>query len=413
MNPFQIKVTVSTGPTRLKFFAGSVAELKNKWKSMGVHIVSRNEANYVIVPDGTQNIGKIDATPIFYSDFVSLLDDFSRPKSAPCRMSPDKSLKSMIHFTERGVQTLIADIFNNEQVFYYQTYYPKFELLKMELVMMKHLIQHWDELRMKITPIWSDLPRSLMIHEHPCDLKENDTVSVKHLEGPSSMWLSEAWDHYRKTFQPEKQNLLALVEDVIVDDFLKTYFWQIETDLRLMYASMLCALEELNSSYFQWAKNVRTNFTHGSERIFQDREKPIIFVLDELITAFCVAEPKTKQEQESLFQIYTMVSELYRKWFGSLPKNAAPSCSPIREMYNMITQALKTLLHATGDEDILWSELPKVLDLKNYQWDNLFSADLEARQKVVAELERTVKGEKYQKLRDVVLQFSKIKHYEA
>jgi len=81
IDPFHDKITMSTGSKtqRYRFAAGSVKTLKNEFKTLGVNLVHRNQADYVIVPDGMPKyVVQLNAIPIYYSEFVEMLQS-SRP----------------------------------------------------------------------------------------------------------------------------------------------------------------------------------------------------------------------------------------------------------------------------------------------------------------------------------------------
>jgi len=81
-NPYQVKLAVSTGSKgRGRFEAGRIRVLKNEWKAMGLRLVPPKDAEYIILPDGSNDKGQGGryATAIHYSDFIELLSRSQRP----------------------------------------------------------------------------------------------------------------------------------------------------------------------------------------------------------------------------------------------------------------------------------------------------------------------------------------------
>jgi len=478
-DPYKSKIAVSTGAKktgRSHFFAGSIKDITNEWKNRGLNIVPKNQAEYVIVPDGTKNIGNISATPIFYSDFVSLLDQYpSRslrtlttdpiPKHDKLKISTrDSELENNLefvkeelgkqkqvvvidlkkiesepipsakhgkplqskqfqysldfqsylallkYFVQEKIQNFVTDILSKK--FYYQLYEEKSKILKKNIDSLHQLLRVWSELRINLEISLGDIPARININdEKPCEL---DTEKLDYLQ--STTPLSECWIHFRKNFNETTQQILSdseALNNIAQERYpeLIQYFWMIESDLILMYLCLLCAKYQLKSSYLQWAKNVREDYAEFQEKkcaaenklmcLMQDGkylEKPIIFVLEELVTAFCVVDnhsPEKKKLEQNL-------RHLYESWFHKGPEQGE-SCEQIRDMYGTIIATLKHELGLRDLELIVWSEIPGLLNINQVQWNDLFSKDPEKRKPVLQYLAKTIKSSDYrQKVVDIL-----------
>jgi len=464
-DPYKSKIAVSTGSKekgKSKFFAGSVKGIVNEWKSMGINIVPKNQAEYVIVPDGTRNFGSISAQPIYYSDFVNLLQEHPRPKYPHVTVKPEKTEKNhkdielqnnlefvkedvgnqknvvmidfrkiqnepipqvptptvhnpqqfrysldlqsylalMKYFAQEKTQNFVTDIFSKK--FYYQVYDQKAQLLKKNIDSMHQLLRVWAELRINLEIAVGELPSRININdEKPCEL---DTDKLEYLKSVTP--ISECWVHYRTHFDELTQKILSdpeTLKNIAQDRYpdIIQYFWEIESDLIVMYLSLLCAKYELKAMYLKWAKQVREKF---EEKKYE--EIPMIFVLEEWVTAFCVVEnnsPEKKKLEENL-------KHLYEGWFHKRPPSLVEThdkaCQQIRDMYGTIIATLKYELGLQDAELILWSEIPGLLNLNAVQWNDLFSKDPEKRKPVLQYLAKTIKSSDYrQKVVDVLASF--------
>jgi len=530
LNPYEIKVAVSTGARkkgRLNFCAGSVKLLKNQWKAMGVQIVRRSHAEYVVVPDGTQAIGRIQAIPIFYSEFINMLQKYPRPPQAqpprvtgslrpsedrvellvieapefdtrfieqeleqgepkierlefrarakprdqPSTPAPvsllveqpleltattapleiqhpwqtptipfDQAMQWMSEIRKPGWQNFLTEVMDDSRRFYPSTYESRVSLLRDMVNVLFSTLQYWSELRVNAEMILLPPERIAIDEEDPCRLPLTSEQQLGYLEQPN-YWMSSAWVHYREHWNEENQNilghtdLLANLNDV-AQAHLKKYFWQIETDLYLIYASMQCGMGYLDRAFEKWARVMRSRFAQFNHTqscasvaadqcnglcLFKDdkcRTKPMLFALEDVVTAYCGSTkllPTSAVDQKMLLVLWNFLQRIYVAWFGQLPATFSPdfsdpspaACKQIRYMNSVIMTTLKKELGLDAKQEVLWSDLPLILNLSEANWDRLWSRQKAEREPAIQALKQAVFSEDYQHmLRDVVASLS-------
>lgn len=560
LDPYRLKIAVSTGargPGRRKFCVGSVEDLRNEWKSMGVNIVRPEKADYVVVPDGTDDIGKIEAVPIHYSTFVDLLNRHPSPmvvpkrnrqlehssrrgvkqevlntvdavikappefdwheaeaelksaqqtwstnhveirgrskirppsppkpskrkkekktrprsKTKPLRVKPrfvrdprlgrpprdNRKLHSMAmtwmkDATSPDWFSFVQELVHPDPLrFFPSTFNQKQNLIDSMAINLHSLLEYFAELRVSmegqasVTPHFDVPPRLDLDTVNPCSEPTNiGQLDMGYLKRGTRWGGSNepAWNHYRQTWNREYQHILYH-EDLFTranatfQAKLVRYFWEIESDLYLMYASVLCASAQLKHVFIAWIKDTRKRFAHfqndsvcattPSESchglcVFKDnqcRAKPFVFVLDDLVLAYCGSTellPTSSTDQRMVLVLWNMLKEIYITWFASLPSNfsddfsdAIPTaCTQILEMHKIIMGRLKKSLDLEVQQEIMWDQLPQILDLDQSQWEDLWSDQPDKRDLVIDHLKNEIYSEKYQKLlSDVVSSLSK------
>lgn len=86
MDPYKIRAFVSVGAGRThRFDTGTVNNVKTELMRLGLQIVLRHDADYVIIPDGARPPANTSAVPISYSTIIDLLARYPRP--APTKPS--------------------------------------------------------------------------------------------------------------------------------------------------------------------------------------------------------------------------------------------------------------------------------------------------------------------------------------
>jgi hypothetical protein len=542
INPYEIKVAISTGAKkkgRSFFPAGSVKVLKNEWQSMGVQIVEPYKADYVIVPDGTTDIGHISAIPIFYSEFVNLLastpfrpQPVSVPKKDTTRDRNDRENKDMQHiditdfnydkefleeklrksskkneerrpgmprsvpilpkklisttkpvvtqfvpqfvpsfepvttlpstalrpriilsvnestsmevmnqFLKPSYQNFITEIYDDRKDFYFEMYTTRYKLLQQFINSMYQLLRYWAEIRINVESLLMLDDRIEIDDASPCQLPESTMKKLNYLTHPTQ-WMSECWVHYRNHFNTEKQNIVShydLLSELPKQKYseFQTYFWEIETDLYLMFVSLQCAKIMLNNRFSKWARTVRDRFEkfqltkscsdfESSEcngmclfRNGQCVERPLIFVLDELVAAYCGSSdilPISLPDQKMLLVLLDLYYDLYKKWFGqTLPESLSAdfenpfsrACEHILILHNIIMGVLKRELGFSDKESIMWSAIPEILDVSLEDWNKLWSSDEHERQVVIQHLNRAIQSDSYKRfIKDLVISLS-------
>lgn len=476
-NPYQVKLAVSTGSKgRRRFDAGRIKLLKNEWKSMGLRLVAPPDADYIILPDGSNDKGQGGryATAIHYSDFIELLSRSRRPvvqsASASSRLvvrsratdeasdtSEHRILRHNVTLLERRLKELsdrptqqgtyrslppdhenddieehkAADLptadpllervaaadpdvlgytfvaptvdiavvrqavtklqsVKNLQPFVtaaiertapmYATLYTTKqksleELRRLTLV----VLTFWQELRVNLEVLLADLlPPRLDLNALPlCDVPAT-------LQLPYD--LTSCWTHFFQVWSAEN-TLLFTREDLIGGladpQHAAQYFWTIETNLYLNFASIQCAQRNLELQFIEWVQTTRERFRTtprcqpdqagqcpGQFCVFYDErchEKPILFVLEELVIAFCGSTdllPITQADYATVNRLHAIVSDLYRKWYRHPHRTKDPQvgvCEDLLVMVNIMMATLREELQVDSVKDLLWSDVAQLM----------------------------------------------------
>ncbi len=92
----ELTAFVSTGLRQkgqtLKFSTGTVNNVKSELLSLGVKLVTKDQARYVVIPDGAFPPSRTLSQPIHYSEFMDMLA--SRPRMEKVKHSPQRPLES-------------------------------------------------------------------------------------------------------------------------------------------------------------------------------------------------------------------------------------------------------------------------------------------------------------------------------
>lgn len=463
-DPYRVKLAVSTGSKgRRRFDAGRIKLLKNEWKALGLHIVPPAQADYIILPDGSDDKGQSGrfATPIHYSDFLELLSRTTRPTAhlsrAASRLpsqssrketdrnnthehrivrhdlrhlerrlkelsdSPDRHRTStrlparlqppelpqpsqpprdapqryafvsptvdfaVVRRTVEKLQTLPnLQAFVTAAVQHSARLYPTLyttkqhsldELRRLVLV----VLTFWQELRVNLEVIMAaDLPDRIDLNALPlCDVPTQ-------LELPYD--LTSCWTHFFQVWSVDNALLLTredLIANVADRKTAAQYFWTIETNLYINYASIQCAQRNLELQFIDWVQTTRERFRttprcqpnekdrcNGQFCVFYDEkchEKPILFVLQELVIAFCGSTallPITAADYETVNRLHQVVLELYQKWYGRAPAGSPSQtgvCDQVATMVNIMLATIQEEMAVDSVQDLFWSDLPDLM----------------------------------------------------
>lgn len=479
-NPYEVKLAVSTGSKgRGRFEAGRIRVLKNEWKAMGLRLVPPKDAEYIILPDGSNDKGQGGryATAIHYSDFIELLSRSQRPlvgSSPTSRLvvrsrtteAPDdtpehrilrhnvtqleRRLKALSDRpTQRGTYRALparppppddddADVtaeplaapaadpvlervattdpevlgytfveptvdfavvrqavtklqsVKNLQAFItaaiertapvYATLYTTKqksleELRRLTLV----VLTYWQELRVNLEVLMADaLSPRLDINALPlCDVPAALRLPYD---------LTSCWTHFFQVWSADNA-LLFTREDLVggLADLSRAaeYFWTLETNLYLNFASIQCAQRNLELQFIEWVQTTRERFRTtprcqpdaagqcpGQFCVFYDercQEKPVLFVLQELVIAFCGSTdllPITPDDYATVNRLHQVISDLYRRWYQHPHRAKAAQvgvCEDILVMVNIMMATLQEEMQVDSVQDLLWSDVARLM----------------------------------------------------
>lgn len=508
LNPYTIKVAVSTGPRgpgRRKFVAGSVEQLRRRWRNQGVNVVRRERADYVVVPDGVDYPGKLKAQSITYSEFVNLLQSHTAPirsrkktqaissnevslsprrKPTPTKTSLDfkphhrfikqllnqqrqttkKTKKSrqqsrsqsrprslstsplpaslevrqtlhdmkqvlgqlvsaddsnplwyateqnylkmeddMKQLTEVSWQKAVERAVDANAPFHVELYKETEQLLQRMALKLYYVLRYWASLRINLQTPLNLPPRVELSETDPCKLSQ-PVLRAVHSYLPEHGPILSAWQHYRDHWNAQTQRILAekdLWQNVPDDEYtsLSQYFWQIETDLYLMYGSLRCALSTWQDKIQQWAHQVRSR---------TQQPLPFLFVMSDLVKAYCGSSEmsvSTTAEKRGLLKLWDDLRVRHESWFGtgadfsSDQKNRGifEACSEVRRLHHDLITTLKRDLGLNSDQDVVWSQLARLADLKGISWEKLWSRDSQVRAPVLDYLKQLIYSPQYQR----------------
>ena len=472
-NPYLNKFAVITGSKgRSKFHAGTVKFVKDKWKYMGVHIVSPEKADFIIIPDGSKDRGKRgNLVPIIsYSEFEELLiktpkptqtvptppaapplstAEFRRPKfefkvkprtellevkymkpkvkfERSPRVENMEAARIMWHIPSLNVQTVqmyaaklktISSSSNDK--FYPTLYMTKLSTYQQITSILVYLLQFWEELRVNLELVFVDkLPTKLSINvDNPCELYEETATNIQSFI--SQPYLKNCWSVFSQKWSDEYLTVLSHPNILNAEQIdLADYFWKIESCLLIQLSSIHCKIKEHSDKFKTWILDTRSIYfrklngenvceskkckstfcmlhEHGSDTCL---EKPILFILEELVLAFCDAStivPLSEIDFQSVRILSGRLQTLYNKWFGLTQFTNANDIQIIQYIYQTMVETLKKELGY--DKDVMWSELPQFLSTE--QFDDDWSPQQENGS---AALKAALFSEKYQNLiRDI------------
>lgn len=197
--------------------------------------------------------------------------------------------------------------------------------------------------------------------------------------------LTSSWTYFFDHWSTE--NVSLFTQPVVLANLADRaaaaqYFWTMETNLYVNYASVQCAQHRLRKQFVEWVKTTRERFRHTPRCVPEQRarcptqfcvlyndqcqEKPILFVLEELVMAFCGSTellPLTREDYETVNQFYNLVAELYHKWYGQ-PRVAAETqkgvCVQIMDMVQVMLATLREEMDVESVQGVLWSDLVEV-----------------------------------------------------
>lgn len=442
LNPYTAKIAVSTGSKGKRHFeAGRVALLKNEWKSQGVQIVSSpKDADYIVVPDGSADRGKTGkyVQPIQYSAFVELLARAIRPTPRKSRIQTVSARKE-VETDERTMQTKLDAL--EERLRYlsakptYLSSKPTYRRAKERLrepetttttttfytptidvslvrtnvqklvgvtnlqefvyrLVSKTRVQPLlyttqrdsvEKIRQLVLPVltfWQELRVNLEL-VLPEDLPKRidlNTVSLCTLPEGLPYDLTNCWTHFFALWSDD--NVVILTQPLLVENManrkeVAQYFWNVETCLYVLYGSLQCAQYNLQTAFTDWARTVRDEFNAGKRL-----EKPFLFVLQELVAAFC-GSTDIQPDKTGLIRLLQAVQDLYRKWFGEVHEPQGSVCEQITEMVGTIMATIKHEIGVPPDKELVWSELAKALSEEDLDRDWTSKESLKVLQSIV------------------------------
>jgi len=445
--------------------------LKQLWRAQGVQIVRSEKAQYMVIPDGAAfNTRSTDATPIFYSDFVNSLLHHRRPPEPQStvpysqNVSKDTAIYNPFDHVESWIQKepmdnsgeewietetneketdllssekpefiwnpailsetdqiqmmnrlmeahhFIQETTDTSRTFYPELFDSKTKLLRQLEDQVNVLMTHWSNIRANASVILSLPPTTPTVSDdNPCQEhgKTREKINM---------------EYERLLHQPD---ILVDVDDTL-KPLLATYVSNKEGELQRIRSSILCGLRVWMDRFVQWVTRTRQDFYEfrigsgkgdckNSLRMFVHqscRDKPLLFIWEDLISAFCHTNiPLTEQDDQSILALWVMLADIYKSWFGDLPSTFEPTiplaCSQLQHMSHTIMRKLKTELGLSGDQSLLWSHIPELLQLDTVEWGNLWSSDASKRQPILDYLRTFFQGDTYQRyLSDFVSRLS-------
>ena len=445
-NPYLNKFAVITGSKgRSKFHAGTVKFVKDKWKYMGVHIVSPEKADFIIIPDGSKDGGKRgNLVPIIsYSEFEELLiktpkptqivptlaaapllptTEFRRPKfefkvkphiellevkyikpTVKVKESPKvesvETARIMWHTPSLNVQTVqmyaekLKKISNNNinTKFYPTLYMAKLSTYQQITSVLVYLLQFWEELRVNLELVFVDkLLKKISINvDNPCELYEETATDIKSFI--SEPYLRNCWSAFSQKWSDEYLTVLSHPSTLNTEQIdLADYFWKIESCLLIQLSSIHCKINEHSDKFGTWILDTRSLYSRklSGENVCESKkckstfcmlhehssdtclEKPILFILEELVLAFCDAStivPLSEIDVQSIHILSERLQTLYNKWFGLTNFTNANDIQIIQYIYQTMAETLKKELGY--DKDVMWSELPQFLSTEQFHDD--------------------------------------------
>lgn len=241
------------------FAAGSVKYLKNKWKSMGVHIVPVKSADYIVVPDGSP----VAFNTIPYSDFVfQLLKDSKDSKNVFVEDSKQIDMPTAEHLFQKlkrmpDIQRLVTETIQKRFSMYATLYKEKRDAFDGIKTILMQLYTCWKHIHLK------------------CNLEQID-VSV-------------CWHQLFQVWSPETNKLLvsSVLKNIADTRALTRYYSHICSILVSCLSSIEMAKDAYRNAFVDWVYETRRNV-----RI---TDKPILLLLKDLLVAFC--EYNTYEEQ--------------------------------------------------------------------------------------------------------------------
>lgn len=234
------------------FAAGSVKYLKNKWKSMGVHIVPVKSADYIVVPDGSP----VAFNTIPYSDFVfQLLKDSKDSKNVFVVLKDSKQIDmpTAEHLFQKlkrmlDIQRLVTETIQKRFSMYATLYKEKRDAFDGIKTILMQLYTCWKHIHLK------------------CNLEQID-VSV-------------CWHQLFQVWSPETNKLLvsSVLKNIADTRALTRYYSHICSILVSCLSSIEMAKDAYRNAFVGWVYETRRHLI---------TDKPILSVLQDLLVAFC------------------------------------------------------------------------------------------------------------------------------
>jgi hypothetical protein len=327
-------------------------------------------------------------------------DDASPPQWYATEERYDAVEDIMKQLTQPSWQKAVERAVDVRAPFHVELYNETMQLLDRMAHATHRLLRYWSALRVN-TEVQLDLsPRVKLSETEPCELPAS-TLSAIQAYLPGRSPILSAWEHYRNHWNAETQQTLGkpdLWQNVPQQQYpgLAQYFWQIETDLYLMYDSLRCALKTWRSKFRHWARDVRAR---------PQQPWPFLFVMSDLVKAYCGSSglpPSTPADQRGLLWLWDELRSRHESWFGqsasgSREQNISEACADIRRLHHDLEVTLKRDLGLSPGKDLVWSQLARLADVQGVTWEHLWSRDAQVRAPILDYLKQMIYSEQYQR----------------
>lgn len=399
-NPWFLKFAVSTGGKqrpRFRFVRGSVSDVVNRLESQGVTVVALNRnPDYVVLPDGQHNPGQTDAATVSYSELQVWLKQFVKPPVSAYTMESKLST---------GLATVNSETSPSLSGHAFE------QLAKPEWERFLHAVLRSDT---EFFPVLYQARQTILI-----DMKAIVDVALQSLRSwrdlyrialqlkPVQPRLKDVWTDYRTQWNSAARRQLWALSPEQIDMLdnegkaaLRTFFKRWEGDVYTIAGWVQEAQVRMKERLTTWATEIKAQYQSSKCQpafcFFDGQRKPMLFVLDDLVLAYCGVpggDPKIVR------YLHDYILRIYQAWFNpdaEIP--GAQLCDQLQYMYKAVMATLKQELALHGKLDIMWDELPTVFQMSRADWDLLWSSHSDERARVIKALRAQVHSERYQEL---------------
>lgn len=389
-NPWFLKFAVSTGSRqkpRFRFAAGSVSDVVNLLEAQGVTVVGlQHNPDYVVLPDGQNNPGQTYAASISYSQLQIWLSQYVKPPVSQVHVedktpSPSMAVHAFEQLAKPEWQRFLDAVLRVDTDFYPVLYQARQTILADMKVVVDVALQSLRS--------WRDL------YQQSLQLK------------PVQPRLKDVWTDYRTQWHSSARHQLWALSPEQIDMLdnlgkaaLRTFFKRWEGDVYTIAGWVQDAQSRLKQRLKSWAADIKRQYESSKCQpafcFFDGQRKPMLFVLDDLVLAYCGVpggDPKIVR------YLYDYILRVYQAWFN--PEAEIPGsqmCDQLQYMYKAVMATLKQELELHGKVGIMWNELPQMFQMSPVDWDLLWSSQASERTRVIRALRKQVHTERYQEM---------------